>query len=140
MDTFIFMEADKGIEIDEARIAKILRSLTLTLAASEEGIVRVTRAAPRQVRVFKTATSVEFGDNPVDGQTIMELVAADRPGLLSKVGRAFLTHEVDIAAAKIMTIGERAEDVFYICRRDGSPLDAATQQRLRESLITALEI
>ncbi|MDJ0813540.1 MAG: [protein-PII] uridylyltransferase [Woeseiaceae bacterium] len=140
LDTFIFMEADKGIEIDEARIAKIKRSLTRILTASEEGIVRVTRAAPRQVRVFKTATSVEFGDNPVDGQTIMELVAADRPGLLSKVGRAFLTHEIDIAAAKIMTIGERAEDVFYICRRDGSPLDAATRQSLRESLVTTLEI
>jgi UTP:GlnB (protein PII) uridylyltransferase len=38
-----------------------------------------------------------------------------------------------------MTIGERAEDVFYICRRDGSPLDAEAQDRLRESIVKTLE-
>jgi [protein-PII] uridylyltransferase len=139
LDTFIFMEADKRIEIDENRLGKIRRSLTRILTATEEGIVRVTRAAPRQVRVFNTATSVEFSDNPADGQTVMELVAADRPGLLSKVGRTFLAQEIDIAAAKIMTIGERAEDVFYICRRDGSPLDTETQTRLREGIVATLE-
>ena len=69
----------------------------------------------------------------------MELVAADRPGLLSKVGRTFLAQQIDIAAAKIMTIGERAEDVFYIGRRDGSPLDAEAQELLRKALINTLE-
>ncbi len=139
LDSFIFMEADKSVEIDEARLTKVRRSLTRTLTASEEDMVRVTRAAPRQVRVFKTATSVEFSDNPADGQTVMEIVAADRPGLLSKVGQTFLAQEIDISAAKIMTIGERAEDVFYICRRDGSPVDAQAQERLRESIISTLE-
>ena len=80
-----------------------------------------------------------LSDNPADGQTVMELVAADRPGLLSKVGRIFLAQGVDIAAAKIMTIGERAEDVFYICKRDGSPLDAEAQTHLREGIVATLE-
>jgi [protein-PII] uridylyltransferase len=139
IDTFIFMELDKRIEIDEARLDKIRHTLTRVLTASEENAVKVTRAAPRQVRMFKTATSVEFGDNPVDGQTVMELVAADRPGLLSKVGQIFLGQEIDIAAAKIMTIGERAEDVFYICRRDGSALDKQAQENLRTGIVTKLE-
>ncbi len=69
----------------------------------------------------------------------MELVASDRPGLLSKVGKAFLAQEIDIAAAKIMTIGERAEDVFYICGRDASPLDDAAKEELRKAIITTLE-
>ena len=38
-----------------------------------------------------------------------------------------------------MTIGERAEDVFYICRRDGSPLDKEGQEKLRQSLMATLE-
>jgi [protein-PII] uridylyltransferase len=139
LDTFIFMELDKRIEIDDARLHKIRHSLSRVLTASEENVVKVTRAAPRQVRMFKTATNVEFGDNPVSGQTVMELVAADRPGLLSKVGQTFLAQETDIAAAKIMTIGERAEDVFYICNRDGSPLDATKQDQLREELVRTLE-
>jgi [protein-PII] uridylyltransferase len=139
LDSFIFMELDKHIEIDEARINKIRRSLTRVLTANEENIATVTRAASRQVRVFKTATSVTFIENPADGQTVMELVSADRPGLLSKVGQTFLEQEIDIAAAKIMTIGERAEDVFYICNRDGSALSHGAQDELRDAIVSILE-
>jgi len=139
LDTLIFMELDKRMEIDESRLAKISRSLAKVLTASEENVAKVTRAAPRQVRMFNTATSVHFSENPADGKTIMELVTADRPGLLSEIGQTFLAQSIDIAAAKIMTIGERAEDVFYICKRDGSTLDRAAQERLRDELVTKLD-
>ncbi len=139
LDSFIFMELDRRMETDESRLAKIRRSLTKVLTASEENVVKVTRAAPRQVRMFNTATSVDFSENPADGKTIMELVAADRPGLLSEIGQTFLAQSIDIAAAKIMTIGERAEDVFYICKRDGSALDDAAQERIRDELVTKLD-
>jgi len=139
LDTFIFMELDKRMEIDQSRLNKIRRSLTRVLTATGENVVKVTRAAPRQVRMFKTRTSVEFSDNPADGKTVMELVTADRPGLLSEVGQTFLAQRIDIAAAKIMTIGERAEDVFYICNRDGTTLDDAAQKQLRNKLVTKLD-
>jgi len=139
LDTFIFMELDKRMEIDASRLRKIKHALTRVLTADEEQIVKVTRAAPRAVRMFKTATTVRFGTNPADGTTVMELVAADRPGLLSKVGQTFLSLQIDIAAAKIMTIGERAEDVFYVCNRDGSALGNATQDQLRNALVTILD-
>ena len=64
----------------------------------------------------------------------MELVAADRPGLLSKVGKVFVDEGIDIDAAKIMTIGERAEDVFYISTESGTPLDETAKQRLSAAL------
>jgi [protein-PII] uridylyltransferase len=139
LDTFIFMELDKQNEIDDVRLEKIRRALTQVLGVSEDNITKVTRTTPRQVRVFKTATRVEFSDDPANDLTVMELVASDRPGLLSKVGQTFLAQEIDITAAKIMTIGERAEDVFYICRRDGSPLDDAAKESLREKITTKLE-
>ncbi len=69
----------------------------------------------------------------------MELVAADRPGLLSKVGKVFVDERIDIHAAKIMTIGERAEDVFYIGTESGMPIDEAAKQRLRAALIAAID-
>ncbi len=69
----------------------------------------------------------------------MELVTADRPGLLSKVGQVFIEQDIDIAAAKIMTIGERAEDVFYISDTGGKPLDDDAQARLRERIVAKLD-
>ncbi len=69
----------------------------------------------------------------------MELDAADRPGLLSKIGKVFIDEGIDIDAAKIMTIGERAEDVFYISDESGNPLEEEAKSRLRDALIRAID-
>ena len=88
--------------------------------------------------MFSTETRVEFNQDPSRDRTVLDLVAGDRPGLLSKVGQAFIACGVDIEAAKIMTIGERAEDVFYITDESGKPLDDAAEQRLRDELMKRL--
>ncbi len=139
LDTFIFIELDKRIDIDESRVAKIRRSLTRVLTSGGDDIAAVTRTIPRRARMFTTKTVVDFLDSPQQGRTVMELIAADRPGLLSKIGQTFIKQGVDIHTAKIMTIGERAEDVFYITDESGSPLDDDAQQRLRDVLIRELD-
>ena len=139
LDTYIFMETDKRIEIDDARINKIRRMLTRVLTADDGEFTKVTRAVPRQARMFTTRTTVDFIRVSRRGKNVMELVAADRPGLLSKVGQVFMAHGVDIHTAKIMTIGERAEDVFYLSDEAGRSLDAAAQERLRTALLEKLD-
>lgn len=139
LDTFIFMELDKRMEIDAARINRIRRSLTRILTAADDDAATVTRAAPRRNRMFKTSTSVQFGRTTPNDRTALELVAADRPGLLSKVGQAFIELGIDIEAAKIMTIGERAEDVFYVSDKNGNPLDEDLKTRLRDNLLAKLD-
>ncbi|MGW8369674.1 MAG: ACT domain-containing protein, partial [Gammaproteobacteria bacterium] len=66
------------------------------------------------------------------------LTAADRPGLLCEVGKAFVESEIDLRTAKIVTVGERAEDVFFVTNRDGKPLSEAHSEKLRERLLKAL--
>ena len=139
LDTFIFMELDKRMEIDESRMTKIRRSLTRVLTSSDDQITKVTRSPPRQARMFTTKTTVDFNPETMRGLTVMELEAADRPGLLSQVGKVFIDLGVDIDAAKIMTIGERAEDVFYICDEAGSPLDDDAKARLQMELVRAID-
>ena len=134
LDTYVFMELDRRMEIDDLRIAKIRRTLTRVLTLPDDDIADVTRRAPRQVRMFSTKTSVDFAQGTTRGKTVMELVAGDRPGLLSKIGKAFIAEGVDIETAKIVTIGERAEDVFYITKEDGRPLDGSEKDRLRATI------
>ena len=38
-----------------------------------------------------------------------------------------------------MTVGERAEDIFFLTDRDARPLDEATSARLVERLTAALD-
>jgi [protein-PII] uridylyltransferase len=138
LDTFIFMELDRRIEVDDQRMRQ---ALTRVLTRPDDDIVKVTRRAPRQVRMFPTRTTVEFDEDLANRRTVLELVASDRPGLLSKVGQAFTDMQVEIDTAKVMTIGERAEDVFYIVDNRGDPLPeevrAALSQRLIEKLDSA---
>ena len=89
--------------------------------------------------MFSTPTQVNFSLDNRNNRTILELIAADRPGLLSEVGKVFKTEAVAINGAKIMTVGERAEDVFYITDMEGRLLDEATCHRVQESLVRALD-
>ncbi len=138
IDTYVIMESDKRVEIDEARINKIRRSLTRVLMAEDDAVSAVTRAVTRQARMFTTETRVDFSPSTNSDETVLELVAADRPGLLSEVGKIFIEHGVDIASAKIMTIGERAEDVFNISDEHGQPLAADVQEQLKTALLERL--
>jgi len=140
IDTFIFMELDRRIEVDDARLRKIRKSLTRVVSRPDGGIVKVTRRAPRQVRMFPTRTTVEFDEDVANGRTVMELVSGDRPGLLSTVGQVFIDLGIDIDTAKVMTIGERAEDVFYIVDEAGEPLSEELRNTLRERLTARLDI
>jgi [protein-PII] uridylyltransferase len=138
--TLVFMELDRRVESDERRISKIRRSLTRILTAPSDKVATVTRTVTRQARMFKTKTTVDFSRSTANDQTVLELRAADRPGLLSSIGQVFIDQGIDIEAAKIVTIGERAEDVFYICLESGGgPLDEQQQQQLGEVLLQELD-
>lgn len=69
---------------------------------------------------------------------ILSLVAGDRPGLLSRIARVLSKHAVAIHSAKIMTLGERAEDTFTI---SGAALgDAKSLVRLEADLMETLRV
>jgi [protein-PII] uridylyltransferase len=137
--TLVFMELDQRVESDEARINKIRRALTRILTAPNDKVASVTRTLPRQARMFTTDTTVDFSRSTANDQTVLELRAADRPGLLSKIGQVFIEQGIDIEAAKIVTIGERAEDVFYVCLESGGgALDDSQQDQLGKALLEQL--
>ncbi|MDJ0711682.1 MAG: [protein-PII] uridylyltransferase [Woeseiaceae bacterium] len=138
--TLVFAELDSRVESDEARINKIRRGLTRILTAPSDRVLPVTRTVPRQARMFTTTTTVDFSRSTAADQTVLELRAADRPGLLSTIGQVFIEQGIDIEAAKIVTIGERAEDVFYVCLESGGgALDEQQQDNLGKALLERLD-
>ena len=89
--------------------------------------------------MFTTESTVEFSSSTSGDITVLELRAADRPGLLSTIGQVFIEHGIDIEAAKIVTIGEKAEDVFYVCLESGGgALNEAQQKELGDALLERL--
>jgi [protein-PII] uridylyltransferase len=140
LDTYLVLE-DNGAPIaDRHRAHEVEQQLWRVLELPEDATPpAVTRRAPRQARMFSTPTQITFTEDPQREQTILELIAGDRPGLLSEVGKVLLAERVDVITARIMTIGERAEDVFYVTDDRGRPLAEAARARLQQRLMESLD-
>jgi [protein-PII] uridylyltransferase len=139
LETYVVLEDSGAVICDPGRVGEIERGLGRNLQQPEDSPLTVTRRAPRQVRMFSTPTQVNFSLDARNQRTILELIAADRPGLLSEVGKVFKAERVAINGAKIMTVGERAEDVFYITATDGSQLLEESFTRVKDALVRALD-
>ena len=139
LDAYLVLE-DTGQPItDRERMAGIERQLARALAERHAQAPAVTRRVPRQVRMFTTPTQVSFSADPDPGRTLVEVVTGDRPGLLSEIGQVFWDQKLDLHGAKIMTVGERAEDVFTVTDENGRRLEAARCQALADALVLALD-
>ncbi len=139
LSTYVVLE-NGGEQIgDASRRDQILRRLEQGITAEEDKALRVTRRPPRQVRMFSTPTIVSFAADESNDRTVMEIVAGDRPGILCQIGQALRHHKVAIQAAKIVTVGERAEDVFYVTDQHGAPLSAETCAQLKQAVTQALD-
>ncbi|HUL19089.1 MAG TPA: hypothetical protein VLV29_07455, partial [Steroidobacteraceae bacterium] len=99
----------------------------------------VSRRAPRQARMFNTPTQISVSVDERNRRSVLELTAGDRPGLLCEVGKVLMAQRVELHAAKIMTVGERAEDVFYLSDFDNQPLGTPAAEQLKEQLLAALD-
>ncbi|MDR5859037.1 [protein-PII] uridylyltransferase [Halomonas eurihalina] len=141
LNTFIVLD-DHGHAIrDPARLEEIRHHLVEELDDPDDYPQIVTRHTPRQLKHFRVPTQVFIRQDPANERTLLELIAPDRPGLLARVGRIFMEQDIALSAAKIATLGERVEDVFFITDKAGAPLiDAERQRRLRERLIEVLDI
>jgi len=139
LSIYIVLEQTGERVSDRARRVQIRRRLLQRLGQSGPANLRISRRPPRQVRMFSTPTMVSFTRDEINHRTVMELTAGDYPGLLCRVGQILSKHDIWIQTAKIMTVGERAEDVFYVTDNRGQPLDAERSEQLKQDLRAALD-
>jgi [protein-PII] uridylyltransferase len=138
LDLYHVLEDDGTPITDAERVADMERVLWNSLRRPEETPTQVSRRAPRQVRMFNTPTRVTITRDLRNNRSALELVAGDRPGLLSDVGKVLWEERLDLQGARISTIGERAEDVFYVTDNNQQPLDDTSAEQLKERLVAAL--
>jgi len=82
----------------------------------------IHRRIPRQMKLFAAPTTVNLSNDPNTQQTVMEVRSPDRPGLLARIGKIFSELDISVRKAKITSIGERVEDVFFLTDIDGEPI------------------
>jgi [protein-PII] uridylyltransferase len=86
----------------------------------------------RQSRQFPVSPSVQLQPDERGAHYLLSVTATDRLGLLYSIARVLAEHELNVHTAKVLTLGERAEDVFLI---SGAKLGSGKGQLAIESAL-----
>jgi [protein-PII] uridylyltransferase len=121
------------------RLNSVRQTINQAINAGDDFKVSARRTPPNFKRIQRSNSNLDrLRAN--ESFTLLEVVAADRPGLLAKLARVFQTHHIQIQAAKITTLGERVEDVFHIVNQNGLPMnDPDAEAQLSASIQTELD-
>jgi [protein-PII] uridylyltransferase len=140
MDTFIIHDRQGNAVTNAQTIAQIETELCRSLQSKSvhQGNHNVRRS--RQLKVFNHPTEISFQQDYINSRTVMEISALDMPGLLSVIANVIAEQGINVIHAKISTLGEKIDDIFYLTDKNGGALtDPNALGLLERSLIDALE-
>jgi [protein-PII] uridylyltransferase len=118
-----------GSAPEPARLAADLRRV----AAGDVSVTqRLRQAGPR--RGSGAGPRVVWHEAAATGATVLELRAADSPGLLYRVAAALDEAVAPVRAARIATLGADVVDAFYL---EGDWADPAARERVQAAVLAA---
>lgn len=94
----------------------------------------------RQLKHFVTQTKVIFEEDTARQQSLITIRTTDQAGLLTRIAQVFSEQNLIIHGAKISTLGEIAEDIFYVTFEDDFIRNKAKQEQIRAVLIEQLGV
>jgi [protein-PII] uridylyltransferase len=138
LDTFAVQDPSARDGGSREAVARIEHDLAASIRAAAPLEPVPAGRVPRQQRHFPLTPEVRIFPDDKGTHHILEVVAGDRPGLLARIATVLANANVNVASAKINTLGERAEDVFLV---DGARLhDEAALLKLEQALYEQLRI
>jgi len=138
LDTFALQDTTATSGSSRETITRIEHDLNEVLVERAPLEPPASGRVPRQLRHFPLTPEIRIFPDDKGTHYILEVVAGDRPGLLARIAWVLAIANVNVASAKINTLGERAEDVFLI---DGNRLhDEQALLKLETALYEQLRV
>ncbi|HEY8941796.1 MAG TPA: HD domain-containing protein, partial [Cellvibrio sp.] len=140
IDTFFVLNEDgKPLGNNATLLKQIQQALIDELSLVDNYRDVIGRRTPRRLKYFASPTRTSLSTDTIRNCSVLEVISPDRPGLLACIGRIFMDFDIQLLNAKIATLGERVEDMFFIADSEGKPLSDASvceklQQEIREQL------
>lgn len=138
---FVLNENREPIGNDNERRTQIWQTLHDELAQNIDNFPSIAqRRTPRELKHFTMPTRTTLVNDINSGTTVLEVISPDRPGLLARIARVFVEFGIRLHNAKIATLGERVEDVFFITNHERKPLaDPAFCEALQSAICEQLD-
>ncbi|MBZ5724185.1 MAG: hypothetical protein LAP87_04245 [Acidobacteriia bacterium] len=139
LDTFTFSDPLRTLDLNPAEVDRLHTTIERVIAGKTD-VRALLRSRPKPTLPSRRAgipPTVSFNAQASGTATLVEIVAADRPGLLYDLASAISSSGGNIEVVLIDTEGHKAIDVFYVTA-GGKKLDAERQRALDEALRRAL--
>ena len=94
----------------------------------------------RRLRSFDKKVDISFSEDLIHNRTVMEITCIDRPGLLSNISKIFKEESIWIQSAKIATIGEKADDIFYLNNSKKECIDQSIYESLKTKINDSIKV
>lgn len=137
LDTFLVTEQNFAksyrdiISLIEHEVCELLTKQTPLPAPSRGRLSRMSRT-------FPITPTVDLRPDERGQYYLLSISAADRTGLLYSIASVLTRYRINLHTAKVMTLGERVEDVFLV---DGKVLSSSRNQiQLETDLLDALKV
>jgi [protein-PII] uridylyltransferase len=137
LDTFLVTEHNFAksyrdiISLIEHEICELLTKQTPLPAPTRGRLSRMSRT-------FPITPTVDLRPDERGQYYLLSISANDRTGLLYSIANVLTRYRINLHTAKIMTLGERVEDVFLV---DGAVLSTSRNQiQLETDLLDALKV
>lgn len=119
---YVLDEHGKPFAKNSERQRRVQGALVKTLQAPSDEVFVVQRRTPRQLKQMTIGTLARIDNTRTENTSYLEVITPDRPGLLAQLGQIFMRFNLHLYSAKIATLGERVEDVFYITDAEDKPI------------------
>jgi [protein-PII] uridylyltransferase len=137
LDTFLVTEENFARNYRDI-INLIEHELCETLLAQDPLPPPTRGRLSRLSRTFPVTPTVDLRPDERGQFYLLSIAASDRTGLLYSIANVLTRYRINLHTAKIMTLGERVEDVFLV---DGAVLNNARNQvQLETELLDALKV
>ncbi len=139
MNTFYVLDREGDSIQDTLRLDSIRKHLDLALIEKQTPAA-VELAPPRRLTHFEFEPVIQLNNDLSEDSTSLFIKAIDRPGLLSAIGKCFADNSIRVISANITTLGETAEDSFYLQNEAREKIvNEEALSRLRDSLHATLD-
>ena len=117
--------------------SSMIEELSQALKAQKFYDIAIRKYTPIREKVFKIKPEVKILQSNNENDSLIEVICRDRHGLLPLIAKTLYTLDISINAAKIVTVGARAEYTYWLST-DQQPLAHKQLDTLKQKLLEIL--
>lgn len=141
MDTYTVLEASgEPVGNNPKRLAEIKRVVIDYLNSDMTAIAPSHVRRSRKDKYFSHGIEINWLNSPERNFSTVEINCPDQSGILASIGKVFAENAVNLQDARLTTLGERVEDLFFVTDQAGNKIDdPATIEKISAELNADLE-